>query len=709
MLTKPELILMRKITLLSIMAFSALFLTAQNGIPGVDFRACSAAEKNNLILDNDPVARQVWEDGNAWAKEYEKNNPNHVTVDPVTGKKTILYVMPVVWHVVHNNGPENISKATIDNEILKLNQDYQLQNPDAGLVHAAFASIQADVQVEFRLARLDPNGNCTEGITRTVSTITYAMDESAKTIRPSWNTNGRYYLNIWQGQSIASGAGGYAYYPGVVPMSRDGIVLIAGQLGNTVTHEVGHWLNLAHVWGGSNTPGPGNGNCSSYDGVGDTPNTEGQTGCAENTVSCSTVDNSQNYMDYNFCDVMFTNGQKSRMHAALNSNSGYRATMVSASNRANTGTDDPYETNPVCALMGADFTYSKEYVCEGDQVAFADANTYNGTPTQWDWTFTGGTPNVSSLESPSITYNTEGVYGVTYSPGNGAGWASPAVKNNIITVSSIAADYVLPYAEGFENTTTFNNEWTVETQAGNGWQNTSTASYTGSRSLRVYNYSNSSGDITEAISPSYDLSTMTNPKLKYKWAFARKVSGGNDQFIIYYSLDCGATWTIKAVKAGASMATASSTNLAFTPSGTSDWDSATVDLGAQASVSNIRFKLYFKNSGGNNFFLDDLNIVGDASTVGITENEQINNLKVYPNPMNENAVISFNLKNNVNNLTIVLRDVLGKEVTRVVNGTSFSAGKYTVGIDKEKKLSSGLYFIEFNADNKVQVEKLIVK
>jgi len=701
---------MKKITLLSVMAVSALFLSAQNGIPGVDYRACSTAERNNEIIDNDPAVKQVIDEANAWAEEYAKNNPDHITVDPVTGKKTILYVMPVVWHVVHNNGPENISKATIENEIFKLNQDYQLQNPDASLVHAAFASIQADVQVEFRLARLDPYGDCTEGITRTVSTITYAMDETAKSIRPTWNTNGRYYLNIWQGQSIASGAGGYAFYPGTVSMSQDGIVLIAGQLGNTVTHEVGHWLNLRHMWGNSNNPGPGNGNCSSDDLVSDTPNTEGQTGCAENTVSCSTVDNSQNYMDYNFCDVMFTNGQKTRMHAALNSNVGFRATMVSASNRTNTGTNDPYEQNPICQLMGADFTYNKDYICEGEQITFNDANTYNGTPTQWDWSFTGGTPNASSLESPTITYNTAGVYGVTYLPGNGAGWAnSAAVKSNIITVNSIAADYVLPFAEGFENTTTFNNEWTIETESGNGWQNTATAAYTGSRSLRVYNYNNSSGDITEAISPSYDLSSMTNPKLKYKWSFARKVSGGNDQFIIYYSTDCGASWTIRAAKAGPSMATASATNLAFTPTNTSQWDSAEVDLGTLASEQNVRFKLYFKNSGGNNFFLDDLNIVGDASTVGVAQEEQVNNLKVFPNPMNENAVISFNLKNNINSLNIVLRDVLGKEVTRIVNNTSFTAGKYTVGIDKEKKLSSGLYFIEFNADNNVQIEKLIVK
>jgi hypothetical protein len=701
---------MKKITLSTFLAFTALFAVAQNGIPGVDYRSCSAAEKNNAIIDNDPAIKAIIDQGNAWALEYEKNNPNNVTVNPLTGKKTILYVMPVVWHVIHNDGPENLSKATIENEIFKLNQDYQLLNPDAGNVHAAFASIQADVQLEFRLARLDPDGNCTEGITRTKNVATYAMNESAKFITgaKSWNRNGRYYLNLWQGQTIESGAGGYAYYPGAVPMSQDGIVLIGGQLGNTVTHEVGHWLNLAHMWGSTNDPGVAS-NCNSDDGVSDTPNTMGSTGCAENTVSCGTVDNSQNYMDYNFCDVMFTNGQKTRMHAALNSNTGFRATMVSANNRQLTGTDDPYVQNPVCGLLGADFTYDKDYVCEGDVVNFADLNTYNGTPDQWAWDFTGGAPNTSSVATPAITYNNEGVYGVTYSPGNAAGFASAVVKNNIITVSSVTADYVLPFAEGFENTTTFGNDWTIQTENGNGWQTTTSASFTGNRSLRVYNQTNSLGDITEAISPSYDLSTMTNPKLNYKWAFAQKLTGGNDQFLILYSLDCGGTWTPKAFKAGAAMATGSATNSGFTPTSIADWDSASVDLSSLASETNVRIMLRFKNNGGNNFYIDDLNISGTASTIGLTETKQVNNLKVFPNPMSENSTLSFFLKNNTSNLNIVIRDVLGKEVTKVVNNTSFSAGKYTMNIDKTNKLSSGLYFIEFNADNNVQIEKLIVK
>ena len=698
---------MKKITLSTIMAISVFFAAAQSQSAKEFESFCSTSHKHNELIENNPEFLKIMEQQDKFAEQWTKENYGKVVANH-NGKKAPVYIVPVVWHVVHNNGPENLSRAAIEAEIANLNEDYQKLNASIANLDPAFAPIAADCQIEFRLARLDPDGNCTEGITRTVNQITYAMDESAKFVAgaESWNRNGRYYLNVWQGSSIASGAGGYAYYPGGVPDNRDGIVLRAGQLGNTVSHELGHWFNVAHLWGNSNTPGDVS-NCNSDDGVSDTPNTVGATGCSTSAYSCGSSDNGQNYMEYNFCETMFTEGQKQRMWAALNSGVGKRNICVSASNLTNTGTADPYVQNPVCELLGADFTYDKEYICEGEVVNFADYNTYNGTPDQWAWDFTGGNPSTSGVANPAITYSTQGVYGVTYSPGNGAGFASPAVKNNIITVSSITADYILPFTEGFE-TTSFSNDWTIETESGNGWQTTATTSFTGSKSLRVYNYSNSAGDITEAISPSYDLSTMTDPKLTYKWAFAKKVSGGNDQFIIYKSTDCGSSWSILAIKAGSSMATATATNSAFTPN-SSDWDSATVSLSALATETNIRFKFYFKNNGGNNFFLDDLNIMGTVSTIGINEVAPVNNLKVYPNPMNENATLSFFLKNNVSNLNVVIRDVLGKEVTKVVSNTAFSAGKYTMNIDKTNKLSSGLYFIEFNADDNVQVEKLIVK
>jgi PKD repeat protein len=680
---------------------------SQKGIPGVDYRQCSTSEMNNEIIKNNPLKKQLLNDAHEKALKWTQEHYGEVKTG-ANGKKVISYIIPVVWHVIHNNGPENISRATIEEEILKLNEDFQKLNIDIANVHPAFASIAADSEIEFRLARLDPEGNCTEGITRTQSTLTFAMDESAKFLpgAESWNRNGRFYLNIWMGVVLANGAGGYAYYPGTVGMDQDGIVLRYQQLGNTVTHEVGHWLNLAHLWGSTNDPQVAS-NCDADDGVTDTPNTIGQTGCLATSNSCGSIDNVQNYMEYNFCDVMFTEGQKQRMHSALNSDNGKRQTMVSLSNLALTGTEDPYIQDPVCKLWDADFTYNKEWVCEGDAISFNDFNTYNGIQTQWSWDFVGGFPNTSTIESPTIIYNTEGIYSVTYAPGNAAGFADPMIKNNIITVSSITADYILPFSEGFENISLFNNDWTIQTQNGSDWQNNTTASYTGSRSMMVNNISNSAGDITEAISPSFNLSTLSSPTLTYKWAFAKKLSGGNDQLVIYYSTDCGNTWAIKSATAGSSMVTSNATNSPFIPN-LNDWDSASIDLSSLANESNVRFKFRFKNNRGNNFYIDDINLM-DAISTSINAINNVNSIKVFPNPMSDKTTLSFFIKNNVTQLNVKIKDVLGKEVTRIVNNAHFSAGKYNLEIDKTNKLSSGLYFIEFNADNNVQTEKLIVK
>jgi hypothetical protein len=699
-----------KLTLSLLFSTALIFNSnAQKGIPGIDYRACSAAEKNNEILDNNPALRLQAEQLHQEALDWTSQHYGEVTVD-ATGKKTVLYVIPVVWHVIHDNNGANLSKATIDNEIAKLNEDFQKLNADIANVHPAFVSIAADVQVEFRLARLDPYGNCTEGITRRVNQITYAMDETAKTIEPSWNVNGRYYLNIWQGTAIASGAGGYAFYPGNVPMNRDGVVLIGGQLGNTVTHEVGHWLNLAHCWGSTNDPGVST-NCSSDDGVADTPNTIGQTGCSQTASSCSSVDNVQNYMEYNFCDVMFTEGQKSRMHAALNSASdvGKRKTMWSATNRTNTGTADPYEQNPICMLLGADFTYDKTKICEGETVTYNDLNTYNGTPTIWDWTFVGGTPSTSNVASPAITYNTAGLYSASYSPGTTAGMSPTVNKYNFLTVNYITAQYTLPYAENFEDENNYYIDWLAETKSGNEWQNTDVTGYTGIRSVMVDNLNNVPNDITELISTSYNLSTMTVPKLNWKAAYAKKVAGGNDILTVYSSIDCGSTWQTVTIKSASNLSSAPATDANFIPSGQSQWKDHLVTLSSTlASKPNVRFKFYFKSNGGNNIYLDDINIYGDLPT-SIDEVKTVNNFTVYPNPTTESAVVSYTLTTEVKVLKITLKDVLGKEVTKIVNGQSFSAGKYSMSIDQGKKLASGLYFVEFNADNKIKVEKLIVK
>ncbi|HRN42440.1 MAG TPA: M43 family zinc metalloprotease [Vicingus sp.] len=675
---------------------------------------CKTDEQTQLLEQLDPSIIQQREDFETYIQNFKQ------TYDPVAKKATII--IPIVFHVITWNGNGNATKAEIENAVNVINQDFKRTNLDASNTRAIFAPYAASLDIEFRLARKDPNGNCTEGIVRVEDSRTMSATDAVKAAS-RWDP--KKYFNVWivdfiDGSSPPSYIAGYAQFPTSGIDNTYGVIIDNSFLsGRTLTHEIGHCFNLYHTF----QSGCGSNCGSSGDLCCDTPpvsTSSGSCNTSENTCSndangadpygTDVLDQIENYMSYNSCQNMFSLDQKTRMMAVLNSTNTTTglAQLWAPSNLAFTGTADPYETNPVCIPWGADFTYNKNRVCEGESVTFSDLNTYNATPTLWDWTFVGGTPSTSNVANPIITYNTAGSYGVTYSPGTTAGYFTPAVsKSNIITVSTITAQYMLPFVEGMENTTTYNNDWEVVTQSGNGWQNVNTAAYTGSRSVKVNNVTNATNDITELISTSFDLSSMQNPFITWKCAYAKKTTGGNDILTLYSSIDCGASWQILTIKSASSMSSAPATNVAFTPSGTAQWkDNLFTFNSTLASKTNVRFKFHFKSNGGNNIYLDDINIDG---TVGLEENKVINNLNIFPNPMNESAVLSFGLSQEVKNLSITMRDVLGKEVTKIINGQYFSAGRYTLSIDKEKKLQSGLYFIEFNADNKVTVEKLIIR
>ena len=173
------------------------------------------------------------------------------------------YVIPVVFHIIHNNGPEHIGNEQVEDAMRVLNDDFNRLNADWDDVRPEFLSIVADVGVSFKLAQKDPNGDCTNGITRTISPLTNDGTQDMKDLI-QWPRNK--YLNVWVAAS-ADGAAGYTYTPGSVSSSfsapLDGIVMLHDYVGTigtgavsrsrTLSHEVGHWINLRHVCGAPRT------------------------------------------------------------------------------------------------------------------------------------------------------------------------------------------------------------------------------------------------------------------------------------------------------------------------------------------------------------------------------------------------------------------------------------------------------------------------
>ena len=271
---------------------------------------------------------------NFQTEKWIKNHPNH-------SEKTIITI-PIIVHVLWKTNTHNISDAQIQSQIDVLNEDYRRANIDKINTPNVWQTIAADSEIEFCLASTDQNGNPTTGIERIQTTHgKFGMNSDIHTSSAGgaddWPNDD--YLNIWV-CDIQSGLLGYASPPSNWIGDGDGLVIgyqYFGRIGNvqapyhkgrTATHEIGHWLNLDHIWGGW-------GNCGN-DQVNDTPKQEKENySCPAfplNPNSCNTTNSNgdmfMNYMDYtnDACMNLFTNGQKTRMLAAINN---YRSNMLS--------------------------------------------------------------------------------------------------------------------------------------------------------------------------------------------------------------------------------------------------------------------------------------------------------------------------------------------------------------------------------------------
>ena len=252
------------------------------------------------------------------------------------GLRTGVVRIPVVVHVVWNTAVQNVSDGQIQSQIDVLNADFRRTNADAGSVPAAFAGVAADTRIEFALAVRDPNCVATNGITRT-NTATTGFVKATKNNVKSAATGGAdpwpsdRYLNMWVAH-FTDTLLGFATFPGG-PAALDGFVVDTESfgtigtaaapfnLGRTGTHEIGHWLNLIHIWGDDQLlPDI----CSLSDECGDTPNqgAENYDSPIFPHISCGNGpkgDMFMNYMDYvdDAAMFMFTQDQATRMNAAL--------------------------------------------------------------------------------------------------------------------------------------------------------------------------------------------------------------------------------------------------------------------------------------------------------------------------------------------------------------------------------------------------------
>ncbi|MCB0544093.1 MAG: hypothetical protein KDC70_11280, partial [Saprospiraceae bacterium] len=350
-----------------------------------------------------------------------------------------IYVLPVVVHIIHDNGPENISDATVIQGIQDLNDAYAnvgYYDPATGV----------DTKIQFCLARRDSLGNLTTGITRNQSLLTDMLldvDDIAVKNLNRWDPT--QYINIWLVREICQSGGGcgvagYAYFPSSHGNPEDGIMMEASYFGSSQSasgvqiHEMGHYLGLYHTFEG----GCFNNDClADGDRVCDTPPDQSTAAgpCGTPVNSCTTDTDSgfatdqndliEDYMDYGDfgCWSVFTQGQTDRMHWHIEN---VRYSLL----------ESKACLDPCTSPLTAAFSASATAVDAGTTVNFTNSST---NATIFNWTLDGAP--FSTLASPGYTFNTEGSFEVCLEAGNG--------DPNCYSRQCVTIEVVCPVMPGF--------------------------------------------------------------------------------------------------------------------------------------------------------------------------------------------------------------------------------------------------------------------
>jgi hypothetical protein len=655
----------------------------------------------------------------AWFKQHPELRQRFDAARQASNQRPVPatnYTIPVVFHILHTGGVENISDAQVQDQIAILTRDYNKLNADTTSVVPVFKPLIGNTGITFQLATRDPNGNCTNGIIRHWDANTHAWDGDFAKYLYSWPSAN--YLNVYVVRNITFNAAGYTYLPASgVPAAVDAIVMLSSYVGSigtsnvglsrVLTHECGHWLDLEHVWGWNQV-----GTTCGDDGVFDTPITKGFTSCNLGGQICNSgiTENVQNYMDYSYCCKMFTAGQSARMQSAMTNPSFNRDFLSTPQNLSQTGI-----TNPgINCLPYLDISALPSLtVCAGKPMTLKSF-TWNANPSSYQWNANAGAVlNSPNSQSTSIIFNTPGTVTVTCLVSNSSGNAQKSLVVNVVNANKY---YGSTYAENFDNTalvlpafwnvinpTTPNEKWLVSPVDG----------INGTRCMCVPGEILTSGSLEMLESPSFDFKNNPGATFNFKYAYARASSTQSDVFKVQASKNCGGTWSDIWVPSMSSLSQGSggTTPVLFHPSA-SQWKFYEITQHPNfipfQNEENVKFRFYFRedssgNAIGNRFYLDDVNY---ANATGVTQLAVDHALKISPNPSKGNFTISVSIQQ-AEEISFSLRDMSGR-VLFEKSGLKLDAGQNKIELHSELELPSGIYLLQLQLSDGRAVQKIII-
>ena len=708
----------------------------------------------------DHLQQQIAEDPAVETRMHQIERATSQWLSDPSHRTGAVITIPVVVHVVYNTAAQNISDAQIQSQIAVLNEDFRKLNADASLTPSVFSSLATDCQIQFCLAQRDPNGNATTGIVRKSTTTTaFSTNDNVKRTAnggdDAWNST--QYLNLWS-CNLSGGVLGYAQFPGGAA-ATDGVVILYSAFGRTgtvsapynkgrtATHEVGHWLNLRHIWGDAN--------CGS-DLVNDTPTAKTSNfGCPTfpyNVGACSgntTGEMTMNYMDYtdDACMYMFTAGQAARMTAAINTSRTGLLTSLGCTPPTpptSCGTVTGLTASSVgsttatvswTAVSGAT-AYSLQYRAVGSatwttvstaatsasltgltvstayefQVTSSCSGTLGTVSSLGNFTTTAaaacGTPTAltsSSITSSSATVSWTAVTGassylVQYRVSTATTWSSVTVTSATATLTGLTASTAYTYQ------VTATCSGTAGTASATATFTTSAASTT---CTDIYE-SNNSRTAAKTIAVNTDIYAKIGTSTDKDWfkfvttAAAPKIKVVLDQLPADYDLalynSAGTTLTSSA--------------LAGTSSETVIYNTSTVSatyyiqVYGYASAFNANSCYHVRvSTGATNFRSVDGSEENSGDVISAEKVTGLEGLNLFPNPANTSLTINY-FTPSMENTSIEIYDMMGQ----LVNTMNVNANQ---GFNSREldltSMSNGVYFLKVTQNNNTLTKKFVVK
>ena len=664
---------------------------------------CAFDEHLNYLTERFPEQGQrFWE---SYHNEALMRNAQRTSIPA----DSILRI-PTVVHVFHDGGIENISDAQVLDMMRVMNEDFRRTHADTALTDSHFVDVVTDMQIEFILAKLDPDSNCTNGIVRHRSRLAANLPQGFKQF--GWDN--RDYLNIYLVGGLPSSPGsiliGFAMPPGFnTPLRVDGIMnrsdhagsigtalnsVTGAQGGSIVSHEAGHYVGLMHTFQDG---------CFGFgDNCDDTPpvNVANQGACGTSPInSCSNdlpdlPDMVENYMDYsnNFCLHSFTKDQKTRAFDRLLDVFGRRR-LLEWDNLKETGI--LLDESP-CAPM-PDFMIQREVIPLGASTKLY-GNAYNGTVTTRMWDFPGAATITGANDSiAQVWYESPGIYDFTYTVGNSLGTNSKTYEGRIVVLDTTIQNPNGPVIVDFDQANSSQSLLFLASELGNSFAVTSDASLSGSSSLKLDNWSKTSQafnreyQVDQVFFGPYDPSVLTSYNLTFDYAMAAARNNTNDNIRVSYSKD-GLNWTARGSISATDMITDSVMyeTQPYIPASTSVWNTKSIPFSVVQNETKIWFRIEYISEYGNNFYLDNLYF---GTAVGQESIEPLE-ISVYPNPANEFITVSTGTED-LNRAELRLTDLTGRLVFTQDLGQV--AANSPIRVDLPYGLAAGSYLLRIES------------